>query len=386
MPGVFSEMTRKTMLPYSHQHIDDHDIEMVVNALRADRITTGPLVDKFERKVADYCGAKYAVAVSSGTAALHTACYAAGIRQGDEVITSPMTFFGTVASIMYCQGTPVLVDIGDDGNVDPRAVGRAITSSTKAIMPVDYAGQPCDLDVIMEFAAEKGLVVIEDACHALGATYKGRRIGSIADMTVFSFHPVKAITTGEGGMVLTDNEDYYATMRRFRSHNIERDPEDYWIYDIKEPGYNYRLTDIQAALGISQIGKLDEFIERRRDIASRYDAAFGHLHHLWPVTMDTKDSQTAHHLYVVLLKRGHKGWFMRELIDRNIGVQVHYIPVHCLTVAKRLGYWKGDFPDAEEFHKEAVSLPIFPSMTAGDVDDVIEAVLEVLKEVTHGIR
>ncbi len=268
---------RNTLLPYGHQSIDDADIASVVEVLKGDWITQGARVDEFERKVAEYCGARYAVAVSSGTAALHAACAVAGIAEGDEAITTPITFAATANAVVYCGGKPVFADIREDTlNIDPDEIRKRLSPRTKAILPVDFAGHPADLDEIKAIAEEKGLIIIEDACHALGAEYKGVKIGSLADMTVFSFHPVKHITTGEGGMILTDNHEFYEKLRIYRHHGIVRTNPDKgsWYYEIDNPGHNFRITDFQCALGISQLQKLDGFIERRREIAARYNRAF----------------------------------------------------------------------------------------------------------------
>ena len=271
---------RSELLPYGHQWIDDADITSVIDVLRSDWITQGKKVDEFEASVAAYCGAKYAVAVSSGTAALHAACAVAGISGGDEAITTPMTFAATANAVVYCGGRPVFADIREDTlNIDPAEIKKRLSPKTKAILPVDFAGHPADLDEIMAIANERDLVVIEDACHALGAEYKGKKIGGLADMTVFSFHPVKHITTGEGGMVLTDDKRFYEKLKIFRHHGIVKKGanKSAWYYEIDRPGYNFRITDFQCALGISQLDKLGSFIERRREIATRYNRAFSEM-------------------------------------------------------------------------------------------------------------
>lgn len=365
---------RTTCLPYGHQWIDEADIEAVAEALRGDIITTGSRVKEFEEKVASYCGAKYAVAVSSGTAALHAACAVAGISKGDEVITTPITFFATIASIMHCGGKPVFVDIREDTiNINPVEIEAKITDRTKAILPIDFAGHPAELHTINRIAKREGVVVIEDACHALGAGYKWLKIGGLSDMTVFSFHPVKAITTCEGGAILTDNREYYEKLRRFRDHNIIRSNKP-WRYEIQAAGFNYRLNDIQSALGVSQLKKLDYFIERRRKIASIYNEAFNGIDEIiTPVELEY--AKSSYHLYVIQLKGINRDGFIEALARENIGTQVHYNPAHLQPCMRnKYGYKVGDFPIAERYSKRAVSLPIYPKMTDEDVGDVINAV------------
>lgn len=269
-------------IPYGHQTIEEDDIQAVANILRGDFITTGPAAAEFEEKTAAYVGAKYAVTVANGTAALHIACLAAGIQEGDEVIVPAITFAASANCVLYCGAAPVFADIDPvTYNIDPADVERKITDRTRAIIPVHFTGQPCEMDEIHRIAAKYGLLVIEDGAHALGAKYRGKRIGSLhSDMTIFSFHPVKPITTGEGGMVVTDNEKLYQRLLLFRSHGVTREEslmeknEGGWYYEQLELGYNYRMTDIQAALGSSQLKKLDRFLARRRELARRYDRAF----------------------------------------------------------------------------------------------------------------
>ncbi|KKM70077.1 hypothetical protein LCGC14_1444410 [marine sediment metagenome] len=372
---------RDKILPYGHQSIDESDIEAVVEALKADRITTGEKVSEFECKVASYCGAKYAVAVSSGTAGLHAACSVAGITKGDEVITTPITFVATVASIIHCGGTPVLADVmGDTVNIDPVEIESEITKKTKAILPVDFAGHPADLGMIKKIAKRNGLVVIEDACHALGAEYMDGKIGNMSDsdMTVFSFHPVKVITAGEGGMILTDSAEYYEKLRRFRDHNIIRS-EKPWRYWIQEPGFNYRITDIQCALGISQLKKLDYFIERRREIASMYNRAFADVEEII-TPPELEYVKSAYHLYVIQLRTLDRDKVIEALAKEGIGAQVHYIPIHYHSFMQKVSeYRQGDFPNAEAYYKRAISLPIFPAMSGEDVMDVVKAVKRMVK-------
>ncbi len=377
---------RTQFLPYGHQLIDEQDIASVVETLKSDWITQGSKVEEFERKLADYCGAKYAVAVSSGTAALHAACAVAGIAEGDEVITTPITFAATANAIIYCGGRPVFADVKEDTiNINAEEVKEKLSNKTRAILPVDFAGHPADLDEIKAIARERNLVVIEDACHALGAEYKEQKIGSLADMTVFSFHPVKHITTGEGGMVLTDNEEYHNKLKIFRHHGIVRNNSDEgsWYYEVDRPGYNLRITDFQCALGISQMDKLDSFVQRRREIAARYNEAFAEIEE-FITPIEKENVEASYHIYVIQLRTetltaGRKEIF-EALRAENIGVNVHYIPLHLQPFYQReFGYRKGDYPSAEKYYDRAITLPVFPGMSNEDVSAVIEAVRKVVR-------
>lgn len=397
-------------IPYGRQSIDDADIEAVVKVLKSDYLTTGPAVAAFEKKVADYVGAKYAVAVSNGTAALHVACLAAGIGEGDEVITTPITFAASANCVLYCGGTPVFADIDPDTyNISPVELERKITSRTKAIIPVHYTGQPCDMDAILEIARKHDLLVIEDGAHALGASYKGKKIGSIADMTCFSFHPVKPVTTGEGGMIVTDNEELYRKLVLYRSHGITRDNdmmqqyEDQlqqstdpalqeaaemlrgdvtdpggWYYQQLELGYNYRITDISCALGASQMDKLDRFLERRRQIAGKYDEAFEDIPQI-KTPWQQEGCQSGWHLYMIQTMERSRREVFDGLRQAGIGVNVHYIPVYRHPYYQRNGYAGVHCLNAEAFYERAVSLPIFPGLTGSQQDYVIE---HVIKECT----
>jgi len=379
---------RDTLLPYGRQSVDEADIQAVVEVLRSNWLTTGPKVGEFEDEFAAYVGSAHAVSFSSGTAALHGAAFTAGLKPGDEAITTPLTFAATANCILYQGATPVFADVSSDTlNTDPAQVEKKITPRTRAIIPVDYAGHPADLDSVMGAARKHDLIVIEDACHALGAEYKGSRVGSIADMTVFSFHPVKHVTTGEGGMVTTNNPEFAETLRRFRNHGISSDARQrqsagQWHYEMVLLGFNYRLTDIVCALGIEQLKKLEANLTRRRQIAAMYDAAFHHLPGIVPPVVKS-EVNPAWHLYPVRLDleklSAHRGQIFRALRAENIGVNVHYIPVHLHPYYRdRFGYRGGEFPLAEAAYARLISLPMFHSMSDNDVGDVIHAVRKVL--------
>jgi len=378
---------RNSFLPYGHQWLDDADIAAVTGVLRGDWLTQGPKVAEFEHKVAEYCGARYAVAVASGSAALEAACAAAGIGRRDEVITTPLTFAATANAVVHNQGMPVFADIRPDTlNIDADEVRNKLSPVTRAIIPVHFAGHPVDMDRIMELAMVRGLTVIEDACHALGAEYKGRRIGSIADMTVLSFHPVKHITSGEGGMVLTDSRDLYQRLRVIRHHGITRvrtEMEGSWYYQIEKPGHNFRLSDIHCALGASQMDKLEGFLERRRQIVSRYNKAFADVPEV-VTPFEAEDVKPAWHLYIIQLNTKRLEVGRKEIFEalkaENIGVQVHYIPLHLQPFYRATyGYKEGDFPAAESYYRKAITLPLFPGMSDEDVEDVITAVKKVIE-------
>lgn len=374
---------RNSYLPYGKQMIDELDIEAVVNVLKGEFITTGPAIEKFEENIAEYVGAKFAVAFTNGTAALHGACFAADIGKGDEVVTTPMTFAASSNCVLYQGGTVVFADIDSSTyNIDPKSIEEQITNKTKAIIPVDFTGQPANLEAINKIAKQNNLVVIEDAAHALGARYKNRKIGSISDMTMFSFHPVKHITTGEGGMITTNNKVYYEKLIQFRSHGITRDPkllkdnQGPWYYEMQFLGYNYRMTDIQAALGISQLLKLDSFIERRKEIVKKYNNAFQNIESI-TIPYQSNEGESSWHLYIIQVSQNRRGIF-ESLQKRNIGVNVHYIPVHKLPYYQEIGFKETYLPNAEKLYENSISLPLFPGMTDQDVEDVIEAVEDVL--------
>jgi perosamine synthetase len=379
---------RKTFLPYGRQSIDESDIRAVVEVLRSDWLTTGPKVAEFEEAFSAWVGSKYAISFSSGTAALHGAAYTAGLKLGDEAITTPLTFAATANCVLYQGATPVFADVSRDTlNLDPADCARRVTSRTKAILPVDYGGHPADLNAITELAEVNGLVVVEDACHALGAEYKGRRVGSISHMTVFSFHPVKHLATGEGGMVTTNNPQYAETLRRFRNHGISSDARERqgkceWFYEMVLLGFNYRLTDIACALGIQQLNKLASNLQRRRGIAARYNAEFSDTAGVGTPKM-REDINPAWHLYPIRLKledlRNGRDQIFRALRAENIGVNVHYIPVHLHPYYRdRFGYKVGAYPVAEDAYKSLISLPLFHGMSDQDVKDVILATNKVM--------
>jgi len=379
---------RETLLPYGRQSIDEDDIQAVVETLRSDWLTTGPKVGEFEEAFAAWVGAKHAISFSSGTAALHAAAFAAGLQPGDEAITSPLTFAATANCLLYQGARPVFADVSPDSlTLDPEQAGSKITSRTRAIVPVDYAGHPADLDSILRLAERYGLVVIEDACHALGAEYRGRRIGSISHMTVFSFHPVKHLTTGEGGMVTTENAEFAKTLRCFRNHGISSDARHrqavgQWHYEMVLLGFNYRLTDIACALGLQQLKKLGANLSRRKQIAARYDAGFREIPEIICPAV-RPEVNPAWHLYPIRLDlnklNASRGEIFRAMRAENIGVNVHYIPVHLHPYYRdRFGYQGGEFPVAENAYQSLISLPMFHGMNDGDVEDVIQAVRKVV--------
>lgn len=378
---------RKTYLSYGQQWIDETDIQTVVETLRSPFLTQGPKVSEFEEAIASYVGANYAVAFSNGTAALHGACHVAGIGAGDEVITTPLTFAATSNSVLYCGGTPVFADIDEQTyNIDPQKIREKITPNTKAIIPVDFTGQPVDLTSIMQIAKEHDLIVIEDGAHSLGARYKGEKVGAMADMTMFSFHPVKPITTAEGGVITTNSKEYYEKLKLFRSHGIQKtaysEGQGDWYYEMVELGYNYRMSDIQAALGLSQLNKIEQFLEKRRKIAQLYNEKLSEINGVI-LPLQLNDTSSGWHLYMIQIdekvcSKGRKEIF-DELRSLNIGVHVHYIPVYWHPYYCNLGYEEGLCPKAEKWYKQAITLPIFPKMTGQDVDDVVDALKSVIK-------
>lgn len=387
-------MARLNFIPYGRQWIDDDDIQAVVEVLKSDYLTTGPKIKEFEEKLAETAGAKYAVAVSNGTAALHAACFAAGIGGGDEVITSPMTFAASANCILYFGAKPVFADIDPETyNIDPNSIRRKITRNTRAIIPVHFTGQPCRMDEILETAGKHRLTVIWDGAHALGAEYKGRKIGGMGDMTTLSFHPVKHITTGEGGAVTTNVKELYERLLLFRSHGITRDAdklfnnEGPWYYEQQCLGYNYRMTDIQAALGLSQLGKLDMFLAKRREYAEMYNSAFMSTDGVI-LPRQAEGTASAWHLYVIKLDSGRLQAGRKEIFEElrgcGIGVNVHYIPVYYHPFYKKLGYRKGLCPNAEKLYEEIITLPLYPGMEAGDVTYIVQGVKKVIGKYLKG--
>lgn len=379
---------REQFLNYGGQYIDEEDIQAVIETLRSPFITQGPQIAAFEKAIADYVGAKYAVAFSSGTAALHGAYYVAGVRDGDEVITTPITFVATANAALYCGAKPVFADINlETGLLDVDRVKEKITANTKVIAPVDYTGQPVDIDAFMKLAAEHNLVVIEDGAHSLGAMYNGQKIGQQADMTMFSFHPVKPITTAEGGIITTNNEEYYEKLQQFRTHGILQKSSAQeigaWYYEMVDLGFNYRMTDVQATLGLSQLKKLDRFIARRREIAALYTKLLAEIPGVI-IPKQQANVASGWHLYMIQLDLEVINKLRKQIFDAmraaNIGVHVHYIPVYWHPYYQRLGYKRGLCPQAETWYERALTLPIHYNMTD---DDVIYVVDTLKKELKH---
>ena len=375
---------------YGRQWIDEEDIQAVAKVLRSDFVTCGPKVDEMERTLEKYTGAKYAVAVSNGTAALHCACIAAGIGAGDEVITTPITFAASANCALYCGAKPVFADINPETyNIDPESIRAHITDKTKAIVAVDFTGQSVENDEIRAICDEYNLIFIEDAAHAIATKYKGKQVGSLADMTCFSFHPVKTITGGEGGAVLTNNEVFYQKLVLAHTHGITHDEsmmegaphEGSWYYEEISLGYNYRITDFQEALIVSQMSKLDKFAARRKEIVKRYDEAFSKLPEII-VQKEIPESDTCRHLYIIRLNLDKLKCSRREFFDamsaENIQCQIHYVPVYWFPYYQHLGYEKGICPNAEEVYKAIMSIPLYPAMSDQDVEDVIHSVKKVV--------
>lgn len=374
------------VIPYGKQTIEKDDIQSVVDVLKSDYLTTGPKIAEFEKMVADYVGAKYAVAISNGTSALHAACFAAGIQPGDEVITTPLTFAASSNCVLYCGGTPVFADVDPKTyNIDPEDIRRKITDKTKAIIAVHLAGQPCDMDEIHKIAKEHDLLVIEDGAHALGSVYKGKKVGTLSDMTTFSFHPVKPITTGEGGMIVTDNEEFYQKMMLFRSHGITRDEnlmtrnDGPWFYQQLDLGYNYRITDIQCALGCSQMKKLDRFLALRKEIVARYNEAFADCENII-IPYQLPETESGWHLYIVQVKNCDRRKVFEALREHGIAVNVHYIPVYLHPYYQEHGYKDVHCRNAEEVYSHIISLPLYPTLT----EEQQQYVIETLKYVING--
>lgn len=387
-------------IPYGHQYIDKEDIQSVIDVLKGDYLTTGPKIPEFEKKVADYLGCKYAVAVANGTAALHAASFAAGLKPGDEAITTAMTFAATANSILYMGAKPVFADIDPlTYNISPEDIEKKITAKTKAVIAVDYTGQPVELFKIKAMAKKHNLVFIEDASHSLGAEIKNEegvweKTGGIADMTTFSFHPVKHITTAEGGVICTNDYELYKKLDLFRTHGITRNydllkdnSQGKWYYEQQLLGFNYRMSDLQAALGISQMNKLDNFVARRRKIARIYDEAFSQeaIVNKVSIPYQATNTKSSYHIYALKFNLPAIGKKRKEIFDElqklNIGVNVHYIPVYYHPYYKSLGYTKGICPITEDLYEEIITIPLYPAMSDEDVTYVITCISKVINTV-----
>jgi len=375
-------------IPYGHQFIDDEDIGAVVEALKSDWLTTGPKVDEFEKAICAYTGAKHAVAVNSGTSALDIAVSALGLPRRSEIITTPFTFVASANAILYNDCKPIFADIDPKTcNIDPEQIRKKITKKTKAIIYVDYAGQPCDIDTIREIAEEHDLFLIEDAAHALGAKYKGKKVGTFADMTEFSFHPVKHITTGEGGAITTDDDKLATKLRMLRTHGIDKSarerfgPDAGYAYDMKLLGRNYRITDFQCALGISQMKKLDRFIKRRKELVGRYNSKLAGTKGI-TIPYVAPYIESAWHLYTILLDKGiNRDKVFSAMRKRGIGTNVHYIPIYKFTYYReRFGFRDSDFPVTEDIFSRILTLPLYPAMKDEDIETVVNALKESIIE------
>ncbi|MFP4053770.1 MAG: UDP-4-amino-4,6-dideoxy-N-acetyl-beta-L-altrosamine transaminase [Phycisphaerae bacterium] len=379
----------RRFVPYGRQWVDEDDVAAVLDVLRGDYLTTGPAVTRFEEALRAATGAAHALSVNSGTSALHTAYATAGIGEGDEIVTTPLTFAATANAAVMLGASVRFVDVlPDTGNIDPAAVARAITPRTRLIAAVDYTGHPADYHALRPIADEHGLTLVADAAHSLGAAYHGRPVGTLGDLTTLSFHPVKVVTTAEGGAVLTDEPHLACRAADFRTHGITKNParltrpdEGAWYYEMQSLGYNYRLSDLQAALGCSQMSRLSAFVTRRRQIAARYASALADIDGLIRPAV-REGVEPAWHLYVVRCReKSRRRAFFDALRARGLGVQVHYIPVHTQPFYRDLGWRQGDLPVAEAFYAGAVSLPIFPAMSDAEVDYVIQQVHDAAAEV-----
>lgn len=382
---------RESMLGYGHQQVTDDDLKAVCDVLKSDYLTCGPATQEFENKLAEIVGAKYVTAVANGTAALHVAALAAGIGPGDEVIVSPITFAASANCILYCGAKPVFADIDPlTWNISPESIEEKIGPATKAVVAVDFGGVPVNLDAIKEICERHGLLLIEDAAHSLGSAYKGSPIGSIADIATFSFHPVKTVTTAEGGAVATNDPELAKRVQLFAKHGITRNrkwlehpDEGDWYYEQLELGYNYRMSDLQAALGTSQLSRLDEFKARRQEIVERYNEAFAEIPEI-SFQHDGDPDNTARHLYCVRFDIDSLGVDRRFIFDalraEGIGVNVHYLPVYRLPYYQNLSYDQLACPNANAYYDQAITLPLHYCMSDNDVDDVIEAVKKVVDE------
>ncbi|GFI12419.1 GDP-perosamine synthase [Lachnospiraceae bacterium] len=382
---------RTEKIYYGRQWIDEEDVKAVSEVLTSDFVTCGPKVAELERALAEYTGAGYAVAVSNGTAALHCACIAAGIGPGDEVITTPLTFAASANCALYCGAQPVFADVDPKTyNIDPASIESHITEKTKAVVAVDFTGQAAKIREIREICDKHGLIFIEDAAHSIGTKYEGKPAGSLADMTCFSFHPVKTITSGEGGAVTSNDRELYKKLVLAHTHGITHEEEQMeegphegpWYYEQISLGYNYRMTDFQAALLLSQLKKLDRFAERRKEIVRRYNEAFQMLPEII-VQEEIPESDTCRHLYIIRLDLEKLACTRRQFYDamaaENVQCQIHYVPVYWFPYYRHLGYKKGLCPNAEEIYKGIVSIPLYPRMTGQDVEDVIRAVKKIVQ-------
>lgn len=380
---------RDTKIYYGHQYLDQADYDAVLEVLKSDYLTCGPKIQELEMKLCEITGAKYAVACSNGTAALHMAAMAAGLSAGDELITTPITFAASANCALYCNAKPVFADINEKTyNIDPDSVEENITAATKVVVAVDYTGQAVELERLQAICKKHNLVLIEDAAHSIGTKYKGNGVGSIADMTTFSFHPVKTITGGEGGAVLTNSEEYYQKLLLARAHGITRDAsllenesEGGWYYEQIDLGYNYRMTDIQAGLIISQLNKLTMFSNRRKELVARYNEAFADNDAI-VVQEEIPESDTTRHLYILRLNSEKLTINRRDFFDalsaENVCCNVHYIPVYYFPYYQKLGYKKGLCPKAEKLYDEMITLPLYYGMSNQDCDDVIKAVEKIV--------
>lgn len=381
---------RENKIFYGRQWVKDDDVAAVADALKGDLITCGPYVDAVEKKICEVTGAKYAVVVCNGTAALHCAMIAAGVGNGDEVITTPLTFAASANCALYVGARPVFADVNPETyNIDPDSIETHITDKTRAVVAVDYTGQAVEHDRIKEICKKHGLIYVTDAAHAIGTKYKGQPEGSISDMTCFSFHPVKTITSGEGGAITTNDPELYKKLRLASQHGIvrnvdelvDKNPEGPWVYEMQTLGFNYRMTDFQAALLISQLDKLKEFSDRRKKIVERYNKAFEDMPEII-VQKEIPESETTRHLYIVQLNPEKLSCTRREFFDamaaENVQCQVHYVPVYWFPYYQKLGYEKGLCPEAERIYKNIVSIPLYPMLTDEDVDTSIAAVKKVV--------
>ncbi len=380
---------REKKIFYGHQWLDDADIQAVVDVLKGDFLTCGPHITSLEKALCDLTGAKYCIAISNGTAALHVACLAAGIGPGDEVITTPITFAASANCALYCGATPVFADINPETyNIDPADIERKITDKTKAVVAVDFTGQAVEVEAIKAICEKHGLIFIEDAAHSIGTTYNDVQVGALADMTTFSFHPVKTVTGGEGGAVMTNSKELYDKLVLYRSHGItrnedlmEHESEGGWYYEMIDLGYNYRMTDFQAALIESQLKKLPQFKARRQQIVARYNEAFANVEEIF-VQKEIPQSDTTRHLYIVQLQLDKLAGTRKEVFDalaaENVQCNVHYIPVYYFPHYQHLGYEKGLCPHAEAAYEGFISIPLYPAMSDGDVEDVITAIKKVI--------